>query len=131
MTASPHGLELLALELKTARKLKGWSQEDLAAKSGVPRGSIANIEAASTRPKPEPIRLLARALGSNEQRWQRLAQGLPPDVDFSAAELAAILDAEDPEIRKMLIEGFSLPPDLKAQFVAAVRVAFAIVQGQR
>jgi transcriptional regulator with XRE-family HTH domain len=128
MTTSPQGLELLALEIKTTRKLKGWSQDDLAKHSGVPRGSIANIETAVTRPKSDTVRKLARSLGANEVRWQRLAQDLPPDVEFSSGELAAILDAEDPAIRKMLIDGFSLPPDLKAQFVAAIRVALAVVR---
>lgn len=55
--------EMVARNLKIERTKRGWSQEDLAKKSGVSVNSIARYESKATMPKLENILKLARAFG--------------------------------------------------------------------
>jgi transcriptional regulator with XRE-family HTH domain len=50
-------------QLRAARHMAGWTQDELADLSGISRITIANLEAGRVRdPKSSTIRLLARAL---------------------------------------------------------------------
>lgn len=56
---------LLSRNLVRMRRGRGWTQEQLAAASGVNRITIASIEAAATRgPRATTLERLAEALGA-------------------------------------------------------------------
>ena len=55
-------MEKLGQQLKQQRLLKGWSQQDLAEKSGVSRDSISNYETGQREAWPATVRKLANAL---------------------------------------------------------------------
>lgn len=57
------GRELLAKRIKELRLEKGWSQEDLAAASGLHRTYIGTVERAEQSITVDSIDKLARALG--------------------------------------------------------------------
>lgn len=48
--------------LKAARKMRGWSQGELAARANLPPSSIAHFEAGSRKPSFDNLRRLAVAL---------------------------------------------------------------------
>lgn len=48
--------------LKAARNLRGWSQEELAAKAGMPPSSIGHYESGSRKPSFDTLRKLANVL---------------------------------------------------------------------
>lgn len=50
-------------QIRRLRKLKGWSQGDLAGRSGVDRTTISQVEAGNRDASPATIRKLAAALG--------------------------------------------------------------------
>lgn len=55
---------MLRENLRRLREQRGWTQEDLAARSGVPQGTISNIEAGRTQsPRLGSVEALATALG--------------------------------------------------------------------
>jgi len=49
--------------LRRLRLHKGWSQQDLAGKSGVGQDTISGIESGRREPRPSTLRKLAQALG--------------------------------------------------------------------
>lgn len=49
-------------ELKRVRRLRGMSQQDLAARSGVSQYTITEIETGRREPRPSTLRKLAKAL---------------------------------------------------------------------
>jgi ribosome-binding protein aMBF1 (putative translation factor) len=53
----------LAMNLRQLREARQWSQEELAARSGVALATIAKLEAGAIRPQPTVLRRLAQALG--------------------------------------------------------------------
>jgi transcriptional regulator with XRE-family HTH domain len=56
------GLEAFALRLKTVRKLKELTQEELAARSGLTLSQIARIETARTNPTLSTVFRIARTM---------------------------------------------------------------------
>lgn len=62
-THQARAYESLITALKQARIKKGWSQYELAKKSGVAHTTIARIEAMEYQPKLETLLRLADALG--------------------------------------------------------------------
>lgn len=50
-----------AIQLKAARSLVGWSQADLASRTGVARPTIARIEALTMQPRLDTVGKLKRA----------------------------------------------------------------------
>jgi transcriptional regulator with XRE-family HTH domain len=48
---------------KTIRELAGFSQAELARRSGVSQGHISQIEAGQKRPRPQTVHKFAAALG--------------------------------------------------------------------
>ena len=69
----------MALHLKTARKLKGISQQELAQMSGVDHSTISNIERGeNTNPTWDTVCRIAAALGVLPQE----IFPCPPDVQL-------------------------------------------------
>lgn len=54
--------QIFSERLKEARKLRGWNQEELGEKAGMPATTIAHFEAGARRPSFESLRRLAVAL---------------------------------------------------------------------
>lgn len=54
--------EIFQERLKAARDLRGWSQNDLADRAGMPPSSIAHFEAGSRKPSFDTLRRLTNAL---------------------------------------------------------------------
>lgn len=54
--------EIFKDRLRAARNLRGWNQEDLASKAGMPASSIAHFETGTRKPSFESLRRLANAL---------------------------------------------------------------------
>lgn len=120
--------------VKRLRLEKGWSQKDLADKSGVGQDTISGIESGKHEPRPSTLRKLARALDAevvdffqdearvhpDEQRPKAAAMSLEWAMDqtVSAEEFnAAIAQAPDEareDLRRQLLEqGQRLPNDRK------------------
>jgi transcriptional regulator with XRE-family HTH domain len=72
-----NGLKVFALRLKEMRKLKQFSQEDLAYKSGLSLSQIARIETARTNPTLSTIFRIARTLEVN--LWDLFHFDLPQE----------------------------------------------------
>lgn len=74
-------MPIVAVELKTARERRGWTQEQLAEASGVDKGTISRLEAAViTDPLTSTVDKLEtalRTLGRGRLRqYERLAFGV-------------------------------------------------------
>jgi transcriptional regulator with XRE-family HTH domain len=68
---------LLAENLRRLRETRGWSQQQLADASGVPRPTIANLEGGDGNPTLSVMMRIAGALGATlEQLITRIHQGL-------------------------------------------------------
>ncbi|MBR2139397.1 MAG: helix-turn-helix transcriptional regulator [Phascolarctobacterium sp.] len=52
----------IGLNVLNHRRMKGWTQEDLSAKSGVSRSRISDIERGRQTPKLDTIMMIAKAL---------------------------------------------------------------------
>ncbi len=55
--------EYFAANLKRLRSKRGWNQEELAARAGMDRTSISNLECRKHSPKLKTVATLATALG--------------------------------------------------------------------
>ena len=70
------------LYLKQWREYRSYSQAELARISGVSRNAINRIELGARDARPDTVRKLAKALGTEPHRLR----GLPPDERLFAAE---------------------------------------------
>jgi len=59
--------KLVAENIRSLRKAKGWSQSDLAEASGVSFGGLQGIEQGKANPRPSTIEAIAGALGVSEK----------------------------------------------------------------
>ena len=57
--------DVLAQNMRSARKMRGWSQEDLAHESGIHRTYISDLERAARNPTISIVEKIAVALGLN------------------------------------------------------------------
>lgn len=78
-------------QLRAARAWLGWSQQELADRAGVSPRTVAAIELATVKPKPETIRQLAECLqeagvkfSRTRDFWPQIALR-PSTVDIGAA----------------------------------------------
>jgi transcriptional regulator with XRE-family HTH domain len=53
----------LGRQVRRFRLQQAWTQDELAARAGISRGTLLRIEAGDHQPHPPTIRKLARALG--------------------------------------------------------------------
>jgi transcriptional regulator with XRE-family HTH domain len=68
--------------LREWREYRSYSQAELARISGVSRNAINRIEAGARDARPDTVRKLAKALGTDPHKVRRL----PPDEPHNAAE---------------------------------------------
>jgi predicted transcriptional regulator len=58
-----HMIDVTPRQLRMARAAAGWTQDELAERSGISRVTIANLEAGKiSDPRTQTVRLLVRAL---------------------------------------------------------------------
>ncbi len=131
MTALPPGLQAVVDELVLLRKERGWSQDKLAERSGVPRGTIANVERATHEPKRGNLRALAKALGADGLRWERMLDGKKPEPGRDASDLANLIEGQSPIIKRLMTEALLLPDDLQEHFAAVVSATLAALRAHR
>ena len=55
--------DVLAQNMRAARKMRGWSQEELAHESGIHRTYISDLERAARNPTISIVEKIAAALG--------------------------------------------------------------------
>ena len=72
------------MEIKHQRDMRGWSQEDLAAASGVSARTIQRIEKGQT-PGPETIRSIASAFGTDVETLRK-GHEMEPHIDPAKEE---------------------------------------------
>jgi transcriptional regulator with XRE-family HTH domain len=87
----------------SARERAGLSQEQLAARVGVARATIQNVEQERTQPRPSTLRRIAEALGID---FLVLTTGEAPapsgrDIDEELEELRAIRDQLTARIERL------------------------------
>lgn len=131
MTNEQTPLEIVAAEVRAARRELRMSQHDLAYASKVPRSTIASMELAVHRPQSEALRKIATALGVDVYRWERILDGRPADLDLGAVDLASLLDGKSPEIRRIVRDWLQLPHDRQEVFAAAVSAMLAAMRPER
>lgn len=71
-------MDSIPQRLKTARKSKGYTQENLAHAIGMSRGVITNIEYGKTEPTPLVLHALCEELSINEH-WLLTGEGTMDD----------------------------------------------------
>lgn len=103
--------------VKRLRLEKGWSQKDLADKSGVGQDTISGVESGKHEPRPSTLRKLAEALDTevsdlfSEELTARPKEEYPP------------LGQDDPKRR--LSPSTPRPPDFPFDAFEVARAAFA------
>lgn len=65
MSSDDRTAQHLAANLRRMRELRGWSQQQLADNSGVPRPTIANLESGDGNPTLSVMLRIAQALGAS------------------------------------------------------------------
>lgn len=81
-------------------KEKGWSQAELARRSGLTRGAISNIiNNYRNRPTPETVKSIARAFGRPDEEVMRIAGYLTPKptIEVDSEEILYLLRQLDRE----------------------------------
>lgn len=86
-------------QLRAARALLGWSQQELADRAGISCRTIAAIESSETKPKPETLRQLADCLqeagikfSRTRDFWPQIA--LRPPASAGEAVPSTSIDGE-------------------------------------
>lgn len=95
--------------IKDVRKALGLTQEDFAARLGLTRGAITNIEFNKTEPKPLLVQLICKEFNVNEF-WLRTGEGemfIRKTRNDELAEFFGQLSQEDDSFKKRLISALS------------------------
>ena len=98
------GGETLGERLHRLRKLRGFTQGELAARLGVSKPTVWAWEQGRARPIEERLDALAAALGVNsaELRQSRAAPGLPELIARCREQIAAAVETSPDNIRIMI-----------------------------
>lgn len=80
-------MQLLPAHVKGARGMLGWSQQDLAAASGIAVQTIANFEAERHTPREETLMRIQAAL---EERGIVFSNGNSPTVKLDPSRVKAV-----------------------------------------
>jgi transcriptional regulator with XRE-family HTH domain len=82
--------ECLSINLKRQRAFMKFSQEDLAERSGLSAGFIANMETGRSWPSPETLLKLSKALNIDHDKL--LADPKSVEIGYTRDEVATIFD---------------------------------------
>jgi transcriptional regulator with XRE-family HTH domain len=100
----------LATWLNRELESRGWTQSDLARFSGVHRAVISKIILGGTKPTPETMEAIARALKIPPEQVFRVAGLLPPAINV------------DEDMEKILHEASKLPKQDQEEVLAFIRM---------
>lgn len=109
-------LSPLGKELQKHLKRLGWSQRTLASYANITHGTISKLIRGQTKPTPETLNAIGRALGVDPTHLMRLA-GIPlptsktkrhPSVEY----IAQRLDELPPDIQERAVEALGTQLDL-------------------
>ena len=67
--------------LRQLRRLKGWTQQELADAAGLALDTISDLERGAREPRPHTMRRIAQALGVRIQDITEFVQERPKAVD--------------------------------------------------
>lgn len=112
--------------MRAARQRAGLSQEQLAEKSGLARGTIQLIEQGTTKiPHPETILVLAKSLGVPMEDLLAKEQGDPPGedgkADLGGAQTLGVSEQTEPAIGVPESRRFGRLPPRPSAFVGRSR----------
>jgi len=95
----------ISANLRRLRKVRGVTHEDLAEAAGITRFAYLNLETGISRPQPETLRSLARALevGVQDLVTPAAELSLGDRIESVLATLAQDLDEESPEPPDVLL----------------------------
>lgn len=94
--------DILRQNVRRLRKLKGWTQHDLAAAAGLSFSGIQDIETGRRVPRQETMALIAQALGCTEADLLK-SDNVTPQTDtrtvgeMTQAELVSLIDRRLPQ----------------------------------
>lgn len=100
--------QILAENIKKARKAKGWTQTDLSAASGVSLRGIADIETRRRAPRPDTLKALSGALGVTEEQLYSgsivttFASGADSRSDVIARLIETLPSLDERKLRALL-----------------------------
>lgn len=95
---------MLGRVVKTERERRGWSQSELARRSGVTQGHIAQIESGKRQqPNQDTVERLAAAFGTSLAELYQRAYASPSDEapPLELAQAAAFTDQELAEVAEL------------------------------
>lgn len=81
-----------AARVETAREARGWTQQELADRAGVSRGSVGNIERAKTAPQAEKLWRVMVALDLSPDPLAGIPEAARKWVAIIAPLIAALPD---------------------------------------
>jgi transcriptional regulator with XRE-family HTH domain len=107
--------------IANARRVKGWTQDDLERESGVSRATLSRWERGlSDRPEPEHVRAVCKALGIDPRRAAVSLGYLTEEEIRERGSLSVELE----EILTM-IEDPSMPPAARAEWIRYLKYLHA------
>ena len=103
--------QTLAQQIRSARELRGWTQEQLAVRADVSRSTIQNLENGRRSPQRGSLGRIAAALGISVEALKRAGEEQVDAQEIRDA-LQAAMELEDPEeMRAALLELLArIPP---------------------
>lgn len=102
-------LEALADAVRSARKRKHWSQEDLAERAGVTLGVVSNLERERSKPQLANRRAILRALSIDagevpeESEEEDPADSWPRDIEVLVHVIRMTLSSLSPKVRTPIV----------------------------
>jgi transcriptional regulator with XRE-family HTH domain len=102
-------LEALADAVRSARKRKRWSQEDLAERAGVTLGVVSNLERMKSKPQLANRRALLKALSIDadevpeESEDEAAEESWPRDIEVLVHVVRMTLSSLSPKVRTPVI----------------------------
>lgn len=102
--------------IRDARAVRGWTQDQLVAESGVPKSTLVRWEGGrAERPDPDQVRALSRALGIDPRR-AAVALGYLTQEELDRSDSGALLDPQMLKVIRIL-EDPSVPAAAKREWV--------------
>lgn len=106
--AYPRHVTRFATLIRETREQRGWSQQELAERTGVDRKTISRWEAGTNVPDPEQAIAAASALGLSSESAFRAIGWLPDGLSARQEVLQLIAEMSDDEREQFVIEVLEL-----------------------
>lgn len=123
--------EILAASIRRIRKNKGWTQNDLAVKSGVSFRGIQDIEAGKRSPRPETLKALAGALGVDAAEFYKEAIVFSKTQEIKSAETGSKIDLSPDAIADAVVSRLNTVPALTEEESDAIALLRRLSSKQR